>query len=80
MGHTVWMANHRNILLGNNNRFVYFNSFAAETYLAAEKERNSELQAALFGHAAPQASLIVGRRVISSKLFINPSTTANPSR
>jgi hypothetical protein len=72
-------GDYENLGLVSNNRFVYFNSFAAETYLAAEKERNSELQAARFGHAAPQASLIVGRRVISSKRFINPSTTANPS-
>jgi hypothetical protein len=72
-------GDYENLGLVSNNRFVYFNSFAAETYLAAEKERNSELQAARFGHAAPQASLIVGRRVISSKRFINPSITVQSS-
>ena len=58
---------------------MYFNSFAAETYLAAEKVREAEVQASRFGHAfvSSKASVVVGRRVLSSKRFINPAATSH---
>lgn len=68
-----------NLGLTSNNRFVYFNSSAAETYLAAEKVREAEVQASRFGHAfvSSKASVVVGRRVLSSKRFINPAATSH---
>jgi hypothetical protein len=72
-------GDYANLGLTSNNRFVYFNSFAAETYLASEKVREAEVQASRFGHAfvSSKASVVVGRRVLSNKRFINPAATSH---
>jgi len=55
-----------------DNRYVYFNSAAAEAYLAAEAAKEAEIQSARFGHShsASKASPIVARRVTSNKRFV----------
>ncbi len=55
-----------------DNRYVYFNSVAAEAYLAAEAAKEAEIQSARFGHShsASKASPIVARRVTSNKRFV----------
>jgi hypothetical protein len=70
-------GDYANLGVMSNNRFVYFNPFAAKTFLASEKTKDLEVQAARFGHAhvSSQAPVIVGRRVISNKRFV--ASTAN---
>ncbi len=57
----------------SSNRNIYFNTFAAEVYLAAEALKEAEIQAARFGHSheASKASVIVARRVSTNKRFVS---------
>jgi hypothetical protein len=70
-----------NLGITSNNRFVYFNSIAAEAHLAAAKAKDLEMQAARFGHApaVSKTTAIVGRRVMSNKRFNTPNPAAAKS-